>query len=269
MNRVTSADGTEIAWQARGNGPALVIVVGAFCDSSSSEGLTDLLESHFTVYEYDRRGRGQSRDMGSCSTKKEAEDLAAVISVTGETDAPLVYGHSSGGIIAMEAAAMRIPMRAIVAFEPPFTSMDGEPHHELLRTVEDALLADDLDGAAKAFLRGSGAPEPVIDMMSKSGGWTHMRALAPTLASDLALSNGGVVPAHRYAKIRTGLTLLWGGNSPVWAAHAAAAVKAVVPGARTQEVPGQNHAVHHEPIAHILRTAFPTEPTVPAAEGLS
>jgi len=256
MDRVTSADGTEIAWQARGTGPALVIVVGAFCDSSSTRELADLLDSDFTVYEYDRRGRGKSGDVGSYSTEKEAQDLAALVSAVGEEDGPFVYGHSSGGIVAMEAAAGGIPMRGIVAYEPPFTSLDGERNDDVLRAVEGALAADDPDGAATAFLRGSGAPAEVVEMMARSAGWAHMRAFAPTLAYELRLCNGGVVPAHRFTAIQTRLAVLWGGNSPAWASAAAEAVTRVVPGSQSHEVPGQNHAVEHEPIARILRSTF-------------
>ena len=259
MNEVLSADGTPIAWQVRGTGPALVIAVGAFCDSSSSRGLADLLDSQFTVYEYDRRGRGHSGNAMPYSVQREAEDLAAVASIADAADGPFVYGHSSGGIIALEAAANGTPMRGLVAYEPPFTSADGERHDELLHDVESALATGDLDAAAKAFLLGSGAPAAAVDGMSKSPGWSWMRALAPTLAYDLTLSNGGVVPAQRYSAIRTDLTVLWGGNSPDWARRAAESVHAAAPDAHLGEVPGQSHAVEHEPIAQILRTVFRSE----------
>lgn len=265
MNRVTSADGTEIAWQVSGTGPALVLVVGAFCDSSTTRGLTELLASEFTVYEYDRRGRGESGNVSPYSPEKEAQDLAAVLAVTEEAGGPFVYGHSSGGIIALDAAAMGAPTRGVLAFEPPFTSADGEPHDELLAAVEDDLAADDLDGAARAFLLGSGAPAQVVDTMAQSPWWPGMRAMAPTLAYDLTLTYGGVVPAERYSAIRTPVTVLWGGASPAWAATAAAAVAAAIPGAQAREVPGQSHAVDDQSVAAILRTTFLNAPEAPTS----
>ena len=122
MQTLTTTDGTTIAYQATGAGPALVLVVGAFCDRSTTEGLAALLADSFTVYEYDRRGRGDSGDTAPYDVQREVEDLAAVVAATGET--PYVYGHSSGAVIALEAAASGVPMRALVAYEPPYTAED-------------------------------------------------------------------------------------------------------------------------------------------------
>ena len=265
MADVVAPDGTRITWQRSGTGPALVIAVGAFCDSSTTRGLTELLESDFTVYEYDRRGRGGSGDGPEYSPEQEAQDLAALIGEIDEPGGPFLYGHSSGAIIALEAAAAGVPMRSIAAFEPPFTSVDGRAHDELLHTVHAAVARNDLDAAAVAFLAGSGTPPPVIEGMQRSPVWPRMRAFAPTLVYDLTLSNAGLVPATRYAAIRTGLTVLWGGNSPAWARHAAAAVAAAVPGAATRMVPDQTHAVAHEPVARVLRELFLGEQAVGSA----
>src|SRR5262249_54793706 len=97
-----SHDGTSIAVQSSGTGPPLVLVVGAFNDRPSPASLAAELASTFTVYEYDRRGRGDSTDTEPYDVGREVEDLAAVVDATGAV--PFVYGHSSGAALALEAA---------------------------------------------------------------------------------------------------------------------------------------------------------------------
>ena len=119
MELVDSPDRTRIAFDRSGSGPPLVIVLGAFCDRSTSKPLAALLAPSYTVYEYDRRGRGDSDDGLPCSIESEVEDLAAVIGAAGEP--PFVYGHSSGGILALEAAGRGVEMRGLAVYEPPYT----------------------------------------------------------------------------------------------------------------------------------------------------
>jgi hypothetical protein len=83
MDKVQSADGTMIAFDRSGAGPALVVVVGAFSDRSSTKSLASRLRSTFTVYEYDRRGRGDSGEAGPYAIEREVDDLAAVIEASG------------------------------------------------------------------------------------------------------------------------------------------------------------------------------------------
>jgi pimeloyl-ACP methyl ester carboxylesterase len=126
METVRSSDGTEIAFDRSGDGPPLVLVVGAFSDRCSTKALGTGLRDVFTVYEYDRRERGDSGSTPSYAVDREVEDLAAVIEVAG--DPAFVFGHSSGGALALEAAARAVPIRALVVHEPPYT---GRPHlHE-------------------------------------------------------------------------------------------------------------------------------------------
>src|ERR1700709_2957462 len=101
MYQVTSTDGTTLEVDRTGEGPALVLVTGAFNTRHSSKDLAALLADQFTVYEYDRRGRGDSGDTAPYDIARELEDLHAVILSTGEN--AFVYGHSSGAIIALDA----------------------------------------------------------------------------------------------------------------------------------------------------------------------
>jgi pimeloyl-ACP methyl ester carboxylesterase len=256
VETLTSPDGTEIAYQVTGTGPPLVVVVGAFCDRDTTADLAALLADAFTVVEYDRRGRGASGDTGPYAPEREVEDLVALLSAVGGT--PYVYGHSSGGVLALEAAAAGAPVRALVVYEPPY-SAEGDPagrSDELLEQVRERLAAGDRDGAAAAFLRGAGAPDEVVAMMRSGPGWPHMRELAPTLVYDLTLTDGGLVPVERVARIGVPTLVLAGGASPPWAERAAAAVVAAVPGARRSVIAGEHHGVAAAAVAPVLREAF-------------
>ena len=252
VDTLTSADGTPIAYQSSGAGPALVLVVGAFCDRTTTADLTPLLAPHFTVYSYDRRGRGSSGDSPDYSTDREVDDLAALIVAAGGS--ARVYGHSSGAALALEAAARGVPISGMVAYEPPYTARDDGTggSTELLEGVRARIAAGDRDGAAALFLQGAGTPAEVVPMIRQSPGWPRMLELAPALVYDLTLSNGGVVPRQRLARIGVPTVTVSGGASAEWAARAGAAIADAVPGARHVVLAGQTHAVAHEVIAPLL-----------------
>jgi pimeloyl-ACP methyl ester carboxylesterase len=253
---VQSTDGTAIAYQRSGEGPALILAVGAFCDRSSTADLTPLLAPHFTVYEYDRRGRGSSGDSPDYSIDREVDDLAALVAEAG--GAALVYGHSSGAALALEAAARGVPITGLVAYEPPYTAMDDGSggSTELLEGVRARIAAGDRDGAASLFLQGAGTPAEVLPMIRQSPGWPRMLELASGLVYDLTLCNGGVVPRERLARIGVPAVAVSGGASGEWASRAGAAVADAVPGARHLVLDGQTHAVAHDAIAPLLLGAF-------------
>jgi pimeloyl-ACP methyl ester carboxylesterase len=119
METTKSADGTVIAYEQTGDGPPLVVAVGAFCDRRTfvpSPGLT----SRFTVYTYDRRGRGDSGDTQPYAVEREVEDLAAVVSAADAGSGVFAYGHSSGGALVLRAAAAGVPLTAVASYEAPF-----------------------------------------------------------------------------------------------------------------------------------------------------
>jgi pimeloyl-ACP methyl ester carboxylesterase len=253
---LTAPDGTTIAHQATGDGPPLVLVVGAFCDRTSTADLTALLADAFTVHEYDRRGRGASGETAPYDVQREVEDLAAVMAAAG--DVPYVYGHSSGAALALETAASGVPMRGLVAYEPPYTADDDGSggSEELLQQLRERLAADDPDGAAAAFLVASGTPAEVVEMIRSGPGWPRMRGMAAGLVHDVQLCNGGRVPTARLAGIGVPTLALAGGLSAPWAGRAAAAVAAAVPGGRQSVVAGQHHGIPGAAIAPVLREAF-------------
>ena len=153
MDRTYSADGTTIAFDRSGQGPALILVMGAFCDRSSTTSLASALASRFTVYEYDRRGRGDSGDTAPYSTRREVEDLSAIVDAAGGS--AYAFGHSSGAAVALEAAASGVALLGVAAYEPPYTPGPSSQFADRL----EALASSGREGdAAEAFIALTGTP---------------------------------------------------------------------------------------------------------------
>ncbi len=253
MEKVQSADGTTIAYDRRGEGPALLMVPGAFCDRKSFRSLAACLEPDFSVYLYDRRGRGDSSDAGAYAVEREVEDLEAVVSATGGS--AYVFGHSSGAALALEAAAAGVDIRRLAAYEPPYAG-EGGPTPELADDLRRLAASGHRDEAAALFLRTTGAPPEVIDMIKAGPNWPGMLAIAHTLTYDVTLCNGGVAPVDRLAKIPARTLALAGGAGSGWAVEAAHTIAATVPDASFQILAGQGHGAADEVLAPILRGFF-------------
>jgi pimeloyl-ACP methyl ester carboxylesterase len=256
VDHVRSQDGTPITYQCTGQGPVLVLVVGAFCDRTSTASLTPLLAPAWTVVEYDRRGRGNSGAGEGDDPVREVEDLAAVIGAVGGSAA--VYGHSSGGALALEAAAQGLPVTRLAVYEPPWSAgPDGrEEAVELQEAVRERLAAGDPDAAAARFLAATGMPPQAVAGMQAAPWWPRMRALAPALVHDLALIGDRTIPAARLAAVGCPTLVLAGDADGGRAAAAGAAVAAAVPGARLEVVAGQGHAVEGSAVAPVLLDWF-------------
>jgi pimeloyl-ACP methyl ester carboxylesterase len=239
-----SNDGTSIAYDVAGSGPALVITGGAFNTRQSPGELVGLLSPHFTVYTWDRRGRGDSGDTAPYAVELETEDLAAVIAAAGGS--ALAYGHSSGAILTLEAAMRGVAMTKIAVYEAPYLAGNSEA----MAGVQPALDAGDPSLAALTFVRGTGAEN--TDGLTQSPWWPSMVALAATLPYDLALTGDGSVPTERLASVRVPLLAMDGGASPAWAANSANAIVAAVGDGRRRTVDGQNHNVAAAALAPVL-----------------
>ena len=249
-NRARSQDGTAIAFDRSGDGPPLVLVVGAFCDRTSKKSLTAALSPRFTVYEYDRRGRGDSGGGRVHTVAQEVDDLAAVIDAAGGE--AFVFGDSSGGALAIEAAAAGVPVRELAVYEVPYT--DG-PTLAVADELAGLVAAGRPGEAAERFLALMGTPPAAIAQMKAGPYWRRMEGFAPTLADDVRLCNDGHVPADRLAKISVPLLAVAGGASP-WAAPVAAAIAAAAPHGRQRVLEGEGHAVADDALAGVLTEFF-------------
>jgi len=238
--RVPSADGTILAVHPAGHGPGLVLVGGALCDHSGMQSIVPLLTPRFTVYAYDRRGRGASGDGPEYAVARELEDLAAVVDYAGPEAA--VYGHSSGAMLALEAAADGLAMAWLVVYEPPYIVDGGRPRPspDLPDRLEAMIAADQKDRAVRTFLReGSAVPEAQIDQLSRTPRWPGLLNLARSVSYDARVAGQCVLPAERFAAIRTPTVVLCGRASPAWLRAGAEALAAALPDARLRTLGGQ------------------------------
>jgi pimeloyl-ACP methyl ester carboxylesterase len=265
IQHVTSKDGTSIAYTREGNGPALILVGGGAVDRSENVPLAAELAAHFTTYNYDRRGRGDSGEVLPYAVEREIEDLGALIDVAGEP--AHLYGASSGGALAMEAAAAGLPVRSVAVYEVPYSI--GEEASQRWRSYGQrlrALLAENRRGDAfELFMRVAGTPEEMIAGAKASPVWAGCEAIAPTLAYDaLCLGDDGRPPVGRLATITQPIWVGTGGASPDsfvsgggdFFDRAADAIVAAVPRSERAVVAGQTHAVEAKTIAPLLERFF-------------
>jgi pimeloyl-ACP methyl ester carboxylesterase len=264
MTTVTSKDGTTLGYTRTGSGPAVVLIDGAMCHRTfgPNESLAEQLKQHFTVYTYDRRGRGDSGDTAPYAVERELEDLAAVIEEAGGT--AHVYGISSGGALALAAANAGLPMDRLAVFEVPYvTTGDRPPIPVDLAGRTQQLVADGKRGAAvAAFMReGVNLPAPVVAMMRLMPAWRAMKGIAHTLPYDLTLlgddtGSGKPLPAYRFENIAVPTLVIGGGKSPQPMQDAMRALAEVVPGAQHHTLEGQTHIVKATALAPVLKEFY-------------
>ncbi|MDQ7810684.1 alpha/beta hydrolase [Amycolatopsis sp. A133] len=238
---VTSADGTTIHFEQRGSGAPVILIGGAFNDRTTVAGLAEALAGDFTTIAYDRRGRGDSGDSAEYAVAREIEDIAALIAQVGGTAS--VFGHSSGAVLALEAAAGGLPIERVVAYEPPYAT--GEhPRADVLDEVRAQLAAGDRDGAVATFLQVAGTPAEMIEGMKQAPVWGWFTALAHTLPYDLAICGPGARPrVEHLARIEVPALVIGGGASDEALRSGARAAAEAVPGARHETLEGQDHGV--------------------------
>lgn len=258
MSSVTSSDGTKIAYEKLGSGPALILVDGAICyrGFGPMPSLAALLQSDFSVYLYDRRGRGESEDTTPYSPQREIEDIAALIEAAG--GAANIYGISSGAALALRAAASGLNMIKLALYEPPFND-DPQAQREwaAYRSTLDQLIAEERRGdAAALFMQQVGTPPEAISGMKQSPIWTSFEAVAPTLAYDGAALGDLTVPVHEAAKLTIPVLALVGGETLPFMAPTAKAIANAAPQGEFRTIAGQTHDIPAHVIAPILKEFF-------------
>ena len=251
MSTVRSKDGTIIELTTSGRGPLVVLVGGALQHKSDqvTARLSGALAGQFTVVSYDRRGRGGSGDTPPYAVEREIEDLDAVIRNFGSDAA--VFGNSSGGILALLAAARLRNISRVAVYEAPFIAMsDAAAYEAQLRTLIDARQNGK---AVTLFLERIGVPAPFRAIMHVMPMWSGLKALAPTLAYDARIVGDGAVPPE-LRQVAVPALLLTGTDARMQAA--AARVREVVPSARVSVLEGQKHNVDPRVLAAALSEFF-------------
>lgn len=252
METVTSKDGTSIAFDQLGEGAPIVLVAGASCDRSISVPIAEALAPHFTVLNYDRRGRGDSDDTLPFAVEREIEDLDIMLAAAGGS--ATVLGFSSGAALAAEAAAQGLPIDSLILWEPPFSvDPDGPRRAKAYSDELSALLAADRRGDALAlFMTQVGIPAEMIAGMRHSPYWPLGESLAPTLAYDAAVLGDTTVPTGRLAGITAPTLVLAGSESPEFLRVAAERVAGAIPGGRHDILDGQDHNVSPDAITPVV-----------------
>jgi pimeloyl-ACP methyl ester carboxylesterase len=260
VNTLTSPDGTTIAYDTAGEGPALILVDGALTVHSSGSGeLARLLAPHFTVYGFDRRGRGGSGDTLPYAVDREIDDIEALID---QADGPaFLYGHSSGGPLAMRAA-IRLggKVSKIAMYEPPYNNDPGvqESWSQYLRELSQTLAEGRRGDAVALFMRFVGTPAEQIDGMRRAPFWPGMEAVGPTLAYDHAAIMGEPwsVPAELAARVPVPALVLAGDASFAFMPDTARTLSQAFPDGQLRMLAGQTHNVDPGVLAPVLAEFF-------------
>lgn len=268
MPTFTSADGTRIAYDVRGAGAPLILVDGAFCGRNLGPmpKLAPLLAPHFTVYNYDRRGRGESGDNPAYSIEREYEDLAGLIEIAG---GPVcLYGTSSGAGLALFATARGLPVDRLAIFEPPFTDVPGgKPmpagyQAELERLAAAGRRAD----LIRYFMvRMIGMPAILMPMMRFNPGWKAMLQNAPSLPHDAAIMQGYGFPFEAARAIRVPTIVMAGDKTFKQLREPVRLARETIPGARFASLAGQSHDAAADSVAPVLIEFFGAEAARAAA----
>jgi pimeloyl-ACP methyl ester carboxylesterase len=256
MDKVGSSDGTAIAFDRLGEGAPVILVSGASTARAIHTQLAELLASDFTVFNYDRRGRGDSGDTPPYTIQREIEDLHAVLTEAG--GAAAVFGNSSGAVLALHAAAAGLPLTKLALWEPPFMVDPDAPRRQqaYLAQLTKLLDAGRRGDAMALFMKTIGLPEAMIAGTRQAPMWPGMEALAHTLAYDATIMGDSTVPTGLVASIKAPTLVLDGSDTGAWAANSARALTAALPNPRHRTLNGQNHNVAWDVLAPELREFF-------------
>ena len=245
-----------------GEGPPLIVVGGALSDRHAAAALAELLAPSFTVYAYDRRGRGGSGDTPPYAVQREVEDLQALVEHAGGT--AFAFGHSSGAVLALEAALETPSVRKLVLYEPPFIVDDSRPPPpgDFVEHLKELTETGRRGEAVEYFMTtGVGAPAEAIASMRESPFWPSLEDLAHTLWYDGVIMGDNMVgkplSADRWSSVTIPTLVIDGGASPPSLRNAAQQLADVLPNARRLTMEGQTHEVDPALLASVL-TEFVT-----------
>ncbi len=265
MQAVPSHDGTSIAFDRVGDGPALITIGGATATRAAASAAAAQLAQHFTVFSYDRRGRGDSGDAGSYAdgevVDREVEDLAVLIEAAGGS--ALAFGHSSGAVLALEAARRGLSIPKLAIYEPPFIIDDSRPPlpGDYVAQLRELIANGQREEALEYFMTSAvGIPAEYIDGIKQAPFWADSVAVAHTISYDGEIMgdtmSGDPAALERFASINTPTLVMVGSESPPYQRNAVQALIDLLPDAQLRVMEGQDHGVAPEVLVPALVDFF-------------
>ncbi|PWT72822.1 MAG: alpha/beta hydrolase [Chloroflexi bacterium] len=267
MRTLTSKDGTSIACDESGQGPGVVLVAPAFGTRADQASLAAALAPNFTVFAYDRRGRGDSGDTAPYTVEREIEDLEAVLDAAGGS--AYVFGHSSGAVLALDAAEI-LPSKItkLALYEPPFIIDDSRPPmpEDFASHLREQIAAGRPGDAVEYWQTQLGIPAEAIAQMRQSPMWPELEALAPTLPYDATIlgdtQRGNPSSLKQWASVTVptlvidGTTMMGREDLHTFMRHGADELASILPHAQRRTLQGQDHGPADEVLVPTLREFF-------------
>jgi pimeloyl-ACP methyl ester carboxylesterase len=238
-----------------------VLVGGALSTRGAADPLAALLAPSFTVYAYDRRGRGDSGDTPPYAVEREVEDIQALVEEA--VGSAFAFGHSSGGALALEAAARTLGITKLAVYEPPFIVDDSRPSvpDDFIEWLTELASTDRRGDAVEHFMViGVGVPPEAVAPMRDAPSWPALEVVAHTLPYDMRVMgdylSGTPLPSDRWGSVTIPTLVIDGGASPPWLGNAAQGLVDVLPEARRRTIEGQTHDVDPALLAPVLEEFF-------------
>ncbi len=267
MRKVISKDGTPIAFDQSGQGPAIILVAGATATRLAEASLAAALAPHFTVFAYDRRGRGESGDTAPYAVEREVEDLEALINEAGGS--AFVFGHSSGAVLALEAARL-LPTKItkLAVYEPPFIIDDSRPPapQDYVPHLIELVSSGRRGEAVEYFMTEVGSPAEVVAQMRQLPMWSGFEEVAHTLAYDVTImgdtQRGDPLPLRKWASVTVptlvmdGTVFLGREEGHVFLRHGAEELATILSDAQRRTLEGQDHGAADDVLAPALKEFF-------------
>ena len=256
MNTVTSKDGTTIAFDRMGEGPPVILVCGGSVDRTADARIAEELASDFTVFNYDRRGRGDSGDTLPYAIEREVEDIGAVVEEAG--GAANLWGSSSGAVLALIAAESGLPITKLALWEPPYIlDENARPPKDQVEQYEMMVAEGRRGDAAEYFMtRVVGMPPEFAAQARNEPWWPNQEALAHTLAYDARIMGDYSLPTDQAASVKAPTIVIAGGADMPFMRETAQALAEALPDGQVRLLDGQGHNVDPTILAPVLKEFF-------------
>src|SRR5579859_431619 len=250
MDRVRSKDGTSIAFDRSGDGPPVILVVGAFNERPTGAPLAAFLTPRFTVFNYDRRGRGASGDTLPYSVDREIEDLAALIDEAGGCAA--VFGYSSGAFLALQAAGHGLPITKLALYEAPYV-VEPRGHENHAANLAELIAVGRRGEAVEYFQRKMvGIPEEVVAQFRNAPFRPSLERIAHTLVYEAMILGDAQLPTALAASVLTRTLVLAGDSSAPFMPVSAQALASAMPNGQVRILHGQSHDIEPSVLGPVL-----------------